>query len=178
MTFTTLKKIGESILNSFDGAISRYSLAHHDAPVYSRIDATLLALLLDEQFGGHVLGITDADLICKDDFFDSIFAGKLTKSDVALVSLRRLEMPGFTSKIDRETLMQRLTKASLHEIGHNFGLDHHYSLRKGGDGQLCPMSKGNYNKYGEVSYIRAIIDGRGYRFCNECYESIKLRNID
>jgi hypothetical protein len=36
------------------------------------------------------------------------------------------------------------------------------------DGMLCPMSRGEYNKFGYKGYIKIIIDGRGQQFCDDC----------
>ena len=30
------------------------------------------------------------------------------------------------------------------------------------------MSRGEFNKFGTAGYVRAIIDGRGQMFCDEC----------
>jgi hypothetical protein len=62
----------------------------------------------------------------------------------------------------------RILKISLHEIGHNFGLTDHASYRTAPDGSLCPMSRGEFNRFGYRGYVRVIVDGRGVRFCEEC----------
>jgi hypothetical protein len=36
------------------------------------------------------------------------------------------------------------------------------------------MSKGDFNRHGEVSYLRMVIDSRGYRFCSGCRRFLEL----
>ena len=173
MSYSLLKVIGDTMVDSFKGAIADYKLMHHQAPHYAAINAGLLCSVLREQYPGHVLGVTDADLYSADD--GCIFAGKLDKANVAIVSSRRLMVQDISSPESFSLYVSRIIKESLHEVGHNFGLVHHYRLDKGQDKKLCPMSKGDFNKFGEKAYIEAIIDGRGYRFCDFCYDVIAAR---
>jgi hypothetical protein len=53
-------------------------------------------------------------------------------------------------------------------VGHNFGLTDHASYQPASDGTLCPMSRGEFNKFGYRGYVKVIIDGRGSMFCDEC----------
>lgn len=170
ITFSSLKRIGVGTLASFDGLIRDFELRHHDAPVVKSIDAQLLTVVLHEEYGGHTLGITDADLKTedRDEFFNTIIGGKNTKNDVAVVSTRKLAPPQIASDSDYELFIGRTLKVSLHEIGHNFGLTDHASYRKAPDGTLCPMSRGEFNKFGYKGYVQAVVDGRGFRFCDEC----------
>ena len=71
--------------------------------------------------------------------------------------------------------INRTTKVALHEVGHNFGLTDHASFKPAADGSLCPMSRGEFNKFGYRGYVRAIVDGRGLNFCDEC--RVFLRSI-
>jgi hypothetical protein len=64
---------------------------------------------------------------------------------------------------------------SVHEVGHNLGLTDHASHKMAPNGSLCPMSKGELNKFGYFGYVRAIIDGRGLDFCEQC--TYFLKNI-
>jgi predicted Zn-dependent protease len=175
ITFTSLKQIGVGILSSFEGLISDFELRHHDAPVIGSIDALLLTIVLHEEYGGHTLGITDADLKTndRDEFFSTIIGGKNPKNDVAVVSTRKLAPPQITSDSEYELFIARTLKVSLHEIGHNFGLTDHASYRRAPDGALCPMSRGEFNKFGYKGYVQAIVDGRGFRFCDECTDFLK-----
>ena len=170
ITYSSLKQIGVGILVSFSGMIRHFDLRHHDAPVMDSIDAQLLTMVLHEEFGGHTLGITDADLKTEDDqeFYCSIIGGKNPKNDVAVVSTKKLAPAKIASDGDYELFIARTLKVSLHEVGHNLGLTDHAAYRKAPDGTLCPMSRGEFNKFGYKGYVQAIIDGRGFRFCNEC----------
>jgi hypothetical protein len=170
LTYSTLQEIGAQILASFDGIIADIELSHHDTPVTESIDAYLLTMVLDMEFGGHTLGITDADLKTRDDdeFYNTIIGGKNPRNDVAVVSTRRLSPERIESDGDYQLLIMRTLKVSLHEIGHNLGLTDHPSYRFAADGGLCPMSKGEFNKFGYKGYVRAVVDGRGVNFCDDC----------
>ena len=69
--------------------------------------------------------------------------------------------------------IDRTTKVALHEVGHNLGLTDHVSYKPAPDGSLCPMSRGEFNKFGYRGYVRAIVDGRGLNFCDECTAFLK-----
>lgn len=170
ITYSSLKKIKDGLLQSFRGLINEISLSHHDSPVVDSIDAQLLTMILDEEYGGHTLGITDADLKTQDEdeFYNSILGGKNPRNDVAVVSTKKLIPLNFRSDQEYERFIERTLKVSLHEVGHNFGLTDHASYRYTEDGSLCPMSRGEYNKFGYRGYIKIIIDGRGLTFCDEC----------
>jgi predicted Zn-dependent protease len=175
ITYSSLKKIGDGISESFDGFIKEISVSHHDSPVVESIDAQLLTMILDEEFGGHTLGITDADLKTQDEdeFYNSILGGKNPRNDVAVVSTKKLSPQDLSSEKQYELFIDRTLKVSLHEVGHNFGLTDHASYRHTRDGTLCPMSRGEFNKFGYRGYIKIIIDGRGLHFCDECTHFLK-----
>jgi predicted Zn-dependent protease len=170
ITYSSLKKIKEGLLQSFRGFINEIRLSHHDSPVVDSIDAQLLTMILDQEYGGHTLGITDADLKTQDEdeFYNTILGGKNPRNDVAVVSTRKLIPSNFRSDEEYERFIERTLKVSLHEVGHNFGLTDHASYKYTKDGSLCPMSRGEYNKFGYRGYIKIIIDGRGLIFCDEC----------
>jgi len=170
ITFSSLKTIADGILDSFRGIIKEANLAHHDTPVVDSIDAQLLTMILDEEYSGPTLGITDADLKTEDDdaFYNSILGGKNPKNDVAVVSTHKLTPLNMDSDRDCDRFIDRTLKVSLHEVGHNFGLMDHASYRLARDGLLCPMSRGEFNKFGYRGYVKVIIDGRGAIFCDEC----------
>lgn len=170
MTYSSLQKIGDGILGSFQGIINQINLTHHNVPIMDSIDAQLLTMVLDEEYHGHILGITDADLRTTDDdmFYNSIIGGKNPKNDVAVVSTCKLIPEHLTTEKEYERFIGRLLKVSLHEIGHNLGLTDHASYRTAPDGALCPMSRGEFNRFGYRGYVRVIVDGRGVRFCEEC----------
>lgn len=175
ITYSSLKKIGSGILESFRGVIKNVELKHHDSPVVESIDAQLLTMILEEEYGGHTLGITDADLKTEDDdeFYNSILGGKNPKNDVAVVSTNKLTPQKITSEREYDLFIDRTLKVSLHEVGHNFGLTDHASYRPARHGLLCPMSRGEFNKFGYRGYVKVIIDGRGLNFCDECIDFIK-----
>jgi hypothetical protein len=170
ITYSSLKKIGAGILESFRGVIDEVELSHHNSPVVESIDALLLTMILDEEYGGHTLGITDADLKTadEDEFYNSILGGKNPKNDVAVVSTNKLAPMTIASDEEYNLFIDRTLKVSLHEVGHNFGLTDHASYQPASDGLLCPMSRGEFNKFGYRGYVKVIIDGRGSKFCNEC----------
>lgn len=170
ISYSSLKEIGNKILESFRGIIGAFKICHHEAPFVESIDALLLTMILYEEFDGHTLGITDADLKTQDEdeFYNSIFGGKNPNNDVAVVSTKRLGKSKFRSQKDYDLYVSRTLKVSLHEVGHNLGLTDHASYKMTHDGNLCPMSRGEFNKFGYLGYVRAIIDGRGLNFCDEC----------
>jgi len=170
ITFSSLKVIGQRIVETFAGLIGEFSLSHFNTPVVESIDAHLLTMVLHDEYGGHILGITDADLKTSDwdEFYNSIVGGKNPKNDVAVVSTNKLSPPQIQSEKDYNLYLDRTLKVSLHELGHNFGLTDHASFRKTRDGTLCPMSRGEFNKFGYRGYVRVVIDGRGLYFCEEC----------
>ena len=108
ITFSSLKEIGNRILEAFEGIIEEFSLSHHDTPMMDRIDAFLLTRVLHEEFGGHILGITDADLMTddEDEFYNTIFGGKNPQNDVAVVSTKKLT----PSEMDSSKIMTYLSK--------------------------------------------------------------------
>ena len=175
ITYSSLKRIGAGILESFQGVIDEVELTHHNSPVVESIDALLLTMILDEEYGGHTLGITDADLKTadEDEFYNSILGGKNPRNDVAVVSTNKLAPMTITSDEEYNLFLDRTLKVSLHEVGHNFGLTDHASYQPASDGLLCPMSRGEFNKFGYRGYVKVIIDGRGSKFCNECNDFLK-----
>lgn len=170
ITYSSLKVIGNRIMDSFRGTIREFRLTRHKAPFVDSFDAYFLTKILHQEYGGHVLGITGADLKTDDvdEFYNSIFGGKNPQNDVAVVSTKNLLTDRIDSQKAYELFLERTLKVSLHEVGHNLGLTDHASYQMAADGSLCPMSRGEYNKFGYLGYIRAIIDGRGRNFCDEC----------
>lgn len=170
ITYSSLNKIADGILDSFRGIIKEANLSHHDSPVVESIDAQLLTMILDEEYNGPTLGITDADLKTEDDdaFYNSILGGKNPKNDVAVVSTHKLTPPNLDTEKNYELFVDRTLKVSLHEVGHNFGLTDHASYQQANNGLLCPMSRGEINKFGYRGYVKIIVDGRGRQFCDEC----------
>ena len=165
-------KVGDKVVYPAHGVgvIEEVELSHHNSPVVESIDALLLTMILNEEYGGHTLGITDADLKTadEDEFYNSILGGKNPRNDVAVVSTNKLAPTTIASDEEYKLFIDRTLKVSLHEVGHNFGLTDHASYQPASDGLLCPMSRGEFNKFGYRGYVKVIIDGRGSKFCNEC----------
>jgi predicted Zn-dependent protease len=172
---STLRSFAEAIVESFVHLIHEVALVQYDPPPFEAIEARLLTRSLDEEVGGHILGVTGADLYdsARDDFFSFMFGGKDNSNDVAVVSTRRLQGDG--GEVSPELAGARLLKVALHELGHNFGLLHHYGHDKAEDGAYCPMTKGDFNRFGERAYVRAVIDARGFRFCRGCETFLRER---
>ena len=175
ITYSSLKEIGNGLLESFRGIIGEINLSHHESPVVESIDAQLLTLILGQEYYGNTLGITDADLKVddEDEFYNSIIGGKNPKNDVAVVSTKKLVPRNMGSDREIDLFIDRTTKVALHEVGHNLGLTDHASYKPATDGSLCPMSRGEFNKFGYRGYVRAIVDGRGLKFCDECSEFLR-----
>jgi hypothetical protein len=156
ITYSSLKEIGNGLLESFRGIIGEISLSHHESPVVESIDAQLLTLILGEEYYGN-----------------TIIGGKNPKNDVAVVSTKKLIPRNMVSDKEIDLFIDRTTKVALHEVGHNLGLTDHASFKPATDGSLCPMSRGEFNKFGYRGYVRAIVDGRGLKFCNECSDFLR-----
>lgn len=158
------------IRGAFLGLVSHCRIVDLEPPPVDRIEAALLTQVLEAEVGGHVLGITDADLLdpAGHDFWSFLFGGKDRRNHVAVVSTRRLAAEG-----EAQTAA-RLAKVALHELGHNFGLVHHYRFEKAPGGGCCPMTRGDFNRHGEVSYLRAVVDARGLHFCEACRQFLRL----
>jgi predicted Zn-dependent protease len=175
ITFSSLKKIGAGILESFRDFIKEVNVSHHESPVVESIDAQLLTMILNEEYTGHTLGITDADLKTEDEdeFYNSILGGKNPKNDVAVVSTNKLAPEHLNSDREYDLFIDRTLKVSLHEVGHNFGLTDHAAYQPASQGRLCPMSRGEFNKFGYRGYVKVIVDGRGRTFCDECINFLR-----
>jgi len=175
ISYSSLKEIGIKIVESFHEVIKEFTLSHYNTPTLDSIDAHLLTKILNYEYDGHTLGITDADLKTRDEdeFYNSIFGGKNPTNDVAVVSTKKLAPPQIDSEKDYKLYVERTLKVSLHEVGHNLGLTDHASYKAANGGSLCPMSRGELNKFGYIGYIKAIIDSRGLNFCDECNDFLK-----
>ncbi len=175
ITYSSLKEVASCLLGSFNGILGEIDLSHHDSPMVESIDAQLLTLILGEEYNGNTLGITDADLKIDDgdEFYNSIIGGKNPKNDVAVVSTKKLAPSPMSTEDEVNLFIDRTTKVALHEVGHNFGLTDHASFKPAPGGFLCPMSRGEFNKFGYRGYVRAIVDGRGLNFCDECRDFLR-----
>jgi len=79
-------------METFADLFGEFSLSHYNAPVVQSVDAHLLTMVLHDEYGWHILGITDAHLKTndRDKFYNSILGGKNPKNDVAVVSTNKL----------------------------------------------------------------------------------------
>ena len=171
-----LEEIADGMVNAFEGRITGYELTYHEVPkVIDEIDALFLTKILKQIYDGQVLGITNLDLKSDNGFFDFIFGGKNSKNYVAVVSTKRLTGQDSMIKSNPNSIAQRVLKVAIHEVGHNFGLLDHYEHVFTQDSNLCPMSRGPYNKFGEIGYIRSVIDARGYTFCDTCLDIMRYK---
>lgn len=173
MSGPSLERFGRRIRDAFRNVIEDIRIVFYDPPPFEEIETALLTRCLDVEVGGHVLGVTQADLLDTSGrgFFKYMFGGKDNSNNVAVVSTRRL------AGRNSEVAGARILKVALHELGHNFGLVHHYSYEKNPEGSYCPMSKGDYNRFGERGYVRAVIDPRGFTFCHNCREFLRARYL-
>jgi len=169
ITGVELEAAAEKILGAFTDVLKRLHLVDYELPPVDQIEAGLLTQALEQEVGGHILGITEVDLLdhSEEDFFNFVFGCKDSRNNVAVVSTRRL------GGKNHDRLLARLLKISLHELGHNFGLLHHYSFEPAFDGGYCPMTKGDFNRHGERSYVRSVVDARGFQFCDRCREFLR-----
>jgi hypothetical protein len=165
-----LQRLAGQIHETLADVVRDLEIVDYRPPPVDRIEAGLLTQVLDQQVGGHILGVTAADLLDDSggELFNFMFGGKDNRNHVAVVSTRRL------ASRDPGRLLTRLLKVALHELGHNFGLVHHYDFVPAtAGGGYCPMTKGDFNRHGERSYVRTVIDGRGHRFCESCLRFIR-----
>jgi archaemetzincin len=98
----------------------------------------------------RVLGVTEADLYIP--ILTFVFGEAQLSDTGAVVSLHRLRQEFYGMPPDPQLLVERLTKESLHELGHTFGLRHCSDYR-------CVMSP---------SYGVERIDLKLAAFCSTC----------
>ena len=90
-----------------------------------------------------------------------------------MVSTSKLTPGNIETDQEYDLFIDRTLKVSLHEVGHNFGLTDHAAYQPAPNGLLCPMSRGDFNKFGYRGYVKVIVDGRGKNFCDECIHFLK-----
>jgi len=99
---------------------------------------------------GKMLGVTDLDLFIP--VLTFVFGEAQLGGRAAVVSSYRLRSEMYGLKPNRELLMERLAKESLHELGHTHGLFHCYHPE-------CVMQPSTYAE---------LIDLKSARFCPDC----------
>jgi archaemetzincin len=156
------KEIERAFRPAIEGCLLGASLnlppAAHD-PTRNQYDADLI---LDRVFhrvtGNHkVLGLLNVDLYTPSQNLNFIFGQAQLRGRVALVSLCRLDQRFYGRPADPELLFNRLTKESIHELGHAFGLPH--CSDRG-----CVMSFSN-------SILD--VDRKGSSFCKSCRRKLQ-----
>lgn len=98
----------------------------------------------------RLFGITQYDLFIP--MLSFVFGQAQLNGRVALLSLARLQQEFYGLPEDESILMERVTKETLHELGHTFGLIH--CLDKG-----CPMS---------LSTTVQLLDNKSSDYCASC----------
>jgi hypothetical protein len=83
-----LEALAERIREAFAGLLESIQTLDYEPPNVEEIEADILTQALDQHVGGHILGITDADLLdgSATDFFKFMFGCKDNRNDVAVVS--------------------------------------------------------------------------------------------
>jgi predicted Zn-dependent protease len=164
-----MERFGEWIEGALGSFIRDVRRVQYNPPPFDEIETALLTQALEHEVGGHILAVTEVDLLEHDreGLHPYMFGGKDNRNAVAVVSTRRLHSR------DGSLMLERVGKVALHELGHNLGLVHHYSFEPADDGAYCPMSKGDFGRYGERGYVRAVIDGRGLRYCRRCLDWLR-----
>ena len=104
-----------------------------------------------------VLGITKEDLYALG--LNFVFGQAQCPGTVAIMSLCRLDPTFYGQKTDRELLLERGTKETVHELGHTFGLGHCTNPE-------CVMSFSN-------SILD--VDRKNSTFCETCRGRLGLR---
>jgi len=104
------------------------------------------------------LGVIDVDIYTP--IFTFIFGQSQFGGRASVISLHRLKQDFYSLPSNRNLLMERITKESLHELGHNFGLTHC-------DSPKCVMHFSN-------NVLK--IDRKEKDFCRSCkkYLSVKI----
>ena len=113
----------------------------------------ILSWLAQSGLEGRVLGVTDMDLFIP--ILTFVFGEAQVGGRAAVVSTARLGEPGLR---DDRIVLERLSKESVHEMGHVFGLLHcetpgcvmgrSASVRDvdGKRGELCPACRGRLRR--------------------------------
>lgn len=101
-----------------------------------------------------ILGVTELDLFIP--IFTFLFGEAQLNGIGAVVSAHRLHNPFYGLRENTDLLQSRLSKESIHELGHTFGLIHCFNLR-------CVMNTSTYVED---------IDQKSAQFCRTCEQKI------
>ncbi len=103
----------------------------------------------------RILGVTELDLFIP--IFTFLFGEAQLNGIGSIVSAHRLRNPFYGLPENKDLLQSRLSKESVHELGHTFGLIHCFNLR-------CVMNTSTYVED---------IDQKSGRFCRTCEQKIQ-----
>jgi archaemetzincin len=98
----------------------------------------------------RVLGVTEVDLAIP--MLSFLFGQAQVDGRIAVVSLCRLHQEFYGLPADEQTLHERITKETLHELGHTFGLVHCRDSK-------CVMSL--------ATHI-GLVDAKEEKYCERC----------
>jgi archaemetzincin len=101
-----------------------------------------------------ILGVTELDLFIP--IFTFLFGEAQLSGTGAIVSAHRLHNPFYGLPEDEDLFRKRLSKESVHELGHTFGLIHCFTLR-------CVMNTSTYVED---------IDQKSAQFCRACQRKV------
>jgi len=116
---------------------------------------TIVDWMFKEITGDKVLALTDVDIYVPEKNF--VFGLAQYPGRMALVSLKRLDPIFYKAPPSHSLTLERVTKESVHELGHIFGLEHC-------DDKTCVMSFSN--GISEVDMKRPTP-------CKECMEKLQ-----
>ncbi len=103
-----------------------------------------------------ILGVTELDLFIP--IFTFLFGEAQLSGIGAIVSAHRLHNPFYGLPENEDLFKKRLSKESVHELGHTFGLIHCFNLK-------CVMNTSTYVED---------IDQKSAQFCRACERKILL----
>ena len=108
----------------------------------------------------NILIITDKDIACKSGKIKEwgVFGLGVRPGSTCIISTFRMK-----ANVTKAMLYERVTKVSIHELGHNLGIPHCTSDRK------CLMNDAN----GTIKQV----DQEGLYICRKCFEKIQKNKI-
>lgn len=102
----------------------------------------------------RILGVTELDLFIP--IFTFLFGEAQLNGIGSIVSAHRLHNPFYGLPENKDLFKTRLSKESIHELGHTFGLIHCFNLR-------CVMNTSTYVED---------IDQKSAQFCRTCERKV------
>jgi archaemetzincin len=111
---------------------------------------------LTEKFKGKVFGITSEDLYAED--LNFVFGQAQLPGNAAVVSVHRLNPDFYKQPTNKQLLIERAVKESVHEVGHMLGLRH------------CPNEKCVMR----FSNIVFDVDNKNRELCGSCKRQLGI----